>query len=527
MKSTFAESSCVDTLIITVGTRQVGWCCQDGAIRSFGADGNIGYPPHVDELYRELKIERGHYQEQGKTQPWSARDLGKRYYDYCVDWLDGDFSQVELLLDNKVIETGVKQGLKHVILWGTDQPETVSWFYRRLDTLWLAKLMEGKIKSLWQDVRVDVHTPMIAANDGEAIRQELELLILRDALNFFSPSKDKPFVLWIQNKGCAPAIASGVEICAAALVRQCEVFNANPQEPEAFFEPHPSGGRSACPSPDFQAVPMGDYFWPLERLRVISAWQRGDFLEAQIWLKAHQVRHKVLYKLAGHLALSTHWESAKFLTLIGDWLRSNDLAKVVEAGQIKTWQEQLRQINESQVFQAWESCFLIDLPLYRNNYTTAFIQFAQTLERLLYLHSQSADFIGKGWIIPPPDAYKFKKPYQPGFSTLIDGWCKSQKIDPNNKWYKLLHRIREKRNEVIHEAEPVTLNQIRSIWSDEGLFPVKHSENPEVIRELMMDVLKKVGDRHWQIPEKLLLRSLYDWGLNQLAAESATSLPGS
>ena len=51
----------VDTLIVTVGTRQVGWRCIDGIIRSFGADGNIGFPPHVNELYQELKIERGNY----------------------------------------------------------------------------------------------------------------------------------------------------------------------------------------------------------------------------------------------------------------------------------------------------------------------------------------------------------------------------------------------------------------------------------------------------------------------------------
>jgi hypothetical protein len=124
----------VDTLIITVGTRQVGWCCKDSVIRSFGADGNIGYPHHVNELYQELGIERGKYEEYEKTYPWSARDIGKRYYEYCVEWLGGDFSQVELLLDQKIIETGIKKGLKHIILWGTDQPEAVSWFYRRLDT---------------------------------------------------------------------------------------------------------------------------------------------------------------------------------------------------------------------------------------------------------------------------------------------------------------------------------------------------------------------------------------------------------
>ncbi|MFM8008319.1 MAG: hypothetical protein ACKO86_26060, partial [Dolichospermum sp.] len=47
-----------------------------------------------------------------------------------------------------VIAGGVKQGLKHIILWGTDQPESITWNFRRLDTLWLAELMKGKIKSL-------------------------------------------------------------------------------------------------------------------------------------------------------------------------------------------------------------------------------------------------------------------------------------------------------------------------------------------------------------------------------------------
>lgn len=317
-------------------------------------------------------------------------------------------------------------------------------------------------------------------------------------------------------------IASGVEICAAALVRQCQVFNASPKEPDSFFEPQPDGSQSVCPSPDYDLVPMGDHFWPLERLRVISAWQRGDFSEAQIWLSSHQIRQNLLYKLAGILGRDTNWESSKFLTLIGDWLRSNDLAKLEPGEQIKAWQEQLCSIKDGKFVQTWETSFLIDLPLYRKNYTTAFIQFAQTLERLLYFHSQSGDFIGKGFIIPP-NTNNFKKPYQPGLSLLLDGWCKSQKIDYHNKWYKLLHRIRDKRNEVVHSAEPVTLSQIRSIWSNEGLFPVKHTEDPEAIGELMMDVLKKVCDHTWQIPEKTLLRSLYEWGLNRLLAESASS----
>ncbi|PMB22660.1 hypothetical protein CEN46_11740, partial [Fischerella thermalis CCMEE 5318] len=311
MTTTSIEANHVDTLIITVGTRQVGWRCQDGVIRSFGADGNIGYPNHVNELYQELGIERGFHQENNLNSPWSARDLGKRYYEYCREWLGGDFSQVELLLDQKIIETAIKQGLKHIILWGTDQPETVNWSFRRLDTLWLAQLMAGKIKSIFPNVRVDVHAPVINVNDSTAIRQELELLVLQEAWNYFSPSGDEEFVLWIQNKGCAPAVASSVEICAAALVRQCQVFNANPDEPEEFFPRMPNGARTAAHSQTFKLIPMGEYFWSLERLRVVSAWERGDFSEAQLWLKVHQSRHKIIYKLAGILLSYTNWETDK------------------------------------------------------------------------------------------------------------------------------------------------------------------------------------------------------------------------
>ncbi|NJL65929.1 MAG: hypothetical protein HC894_02055 [Microcoleus sp. SM1_3_4] len=87
----------------------------------------------------------------------------------------------------------------------------------------------------------------------------------------------------------------------------------------------------------------------------------------------------------------------------------------------------------------------------------------------------------------------------------------------------MLHRLREKRNEVIHSGECVTLANIRSLWSDGGLFPVKHSENPEVIRDLMVAVLKETCDRTWQLPQKTFVCSLYDWGLKTLNDESASS----
>ncbi|AVH66345.1 hypothetical protein [Nostoc sp. 'Peltigera membranacea cyanobiont' N6] len=515
MTNIVTETSHVDTLIITVGTRQIGWRCKEGVIRSFGADGNIGYPAHVNQLYQELGIERGIYQENDKTYPWSARDLGQRYYDYAKEWLGDDFNQVELLLDQKIIEAGIKQGLKHIILWGTDQPETVSWFYRRLDTLWLAELMAGKIKNIFPDVRVDIHTPKINANDSDAIRKELELLVLKEAISSFSPNQDEEFVLWIQNKGCTPAIASGVEICAAALVRQCQVFNASPDEPEEFFPTLTDGSRTATHSQSFKLIPMGEYFWSLERLRIISAWERGDFSEAQFWLKVHQNRQKVLYKLAGILVKYTNCESDNsFFQSLEDWLRSNDVSKIVNSEIIKTWQEQSRQIRQDDLIQAWESTLLIELPLHRQNYTAAFVQFAQILERLLYIQSRSQNWLSKGFITLPSTKEYLGNTYEPGLAGLIKGWCKSRKLSQDNKWCKLLDRIRDKRNNVIHKGAAITLSQIRSMWADDGLFPVKYPQTPEVVKDLMMDVLKEVGNP--PNLDQLLLQSLYKWSLNVL-----------
>lgn len=508
----------VDTLIITVGTRQVGWLCKDGIIRSFGADGNIGYPRHVEELYQELGLQRGLHQEKEKTYPQSARNLGEHFYNHCIYELGYDFSQVQLLLDFHIIKAAEKSGLKHIILWGTDQPAKVSWSYRRLDTLWLAKLMEGKIKSVWKNLRVDVHTPPIEANDNIAIREELEELILKEALEFYSPAGiDNEFVLWIQNKGCTPAIASGVEICAAALGRQCKVFNATPDDPESFFEPHSSGSENAVASSGYKLISMGEYFWPLERVRVISAWRRGDFSEVQIWLKPHETRYPLLYKLAGYLSLSANWEILKSLTKIGEWINSKDVLKSAGEKQVEIWNQRLEIVRKEPMAQAWESSFLIDLLLKRQNYTAAFIQFSQTLERLLFLQFKAGDWLAKGYI-PVPS----KNQDQPDFWVLINGWCNSKKLNQSNKWYKLLHRIRKKRNDVIHSAEPVTLTNIRLMWTGEGLFPVVYSEDPQVVKNLMVDVLKEVSQSS-KIPDVLLLDSLYEWGLKVLCEEAGSS----
>ncbi|MCT7980432.1 hypothetical protein [Laspinema olomoucense] len=510
----------VDTLIITVGTRQVGWRSKDGVVRCFGADGDRGHPPHINQLYQELGIERGFYEPSITSMSWSVRDLGSRYYEYCQEWLGGDFSSVELLLDHKIISDSVTKGLNHIILWATNQPETVPWNYRRADTCWLAQLMKGKINMTWPGVKVDVLELKVNANDRHAIREEFENFIWPFALEQREKSPLNEFVLMIENKGSIPAIAESLEICAAALVREFQVINASPIEPPNSYPASENGMLSAVLSQTYEMVPLSEYFWPLERSRIISAWERGDFQEAQVWLSAHQSRHKPLYQLAGYLALSTNWEIVRFAQnkqIENGWLRSRLVEQLAGAEQVQQWRDQLLELRTNPGLQTWETVFLIELQLKRQNYTTTFMQFSQTVERLLYLRSEQENWLGKNIISLPPNFDPYGKPYQPGFYGLINGWCKLENIRESDKWYKLLHGIRFKRNDLIHKATPVTLQEMQLLWSNNG-FP-KVSESPEFLMKLIVESLRKVCDRHLQIPQQPLSRSLYAWALEILRSE--------
>ncbi|WP_254565489.1 hypothetical protein [Oscillatoria sp. HE19RPO] len=511
----------IDTLIITVGTRQVGWRSNDGVVRCFGADGDRSHPPHINQLYQELGIERGAYEPDKPNMLWSVRDLGSRYYEHCQEWLGGDFSSVELLLDHKIIADSVAKGLNHIILWATNQPETVPWNYRRADTCWLAQLMKGKIETTWPGVRVDVLDLGVNANDRHKIREEFENFIWPFALDKRSQSSSNDFVLLIENKGSVPAIAESLEICAAALVREFQVINASPIEPPNPYSNCEKEMFSASLSQSYEMVPLSEYFWPLERSRVVSAWERGDFQEAQVWLSAHQSRHKPLYQLAGYLALSTNWEIVRFAQnkqIENGWLRSRLVEQLAGTEQVQQWRDRLVELRTNPVLQTWETVFLIELQLKRQNYTTTFMQFSQTVERLLYLRSQQENWLGKNIISPPPGFNSYGKPYEPGFKALISGWSQVEKIRPLDKWGKLLKGIREKRNDVIHKADPMTLPEMRSLWADNG-FPVPISESPEPLMALMVEVLRKVGSPPWQIPPQPLLQSLYAWGLEILRSE--------
>ncbi|ASC71207.1 hypothetical protein XM38_021590 [Halomicronema hongdechloris C2206] len=477
----------MQTLIITVGTRQVGWRCADGTVCCFGADGDRNqHPRHTDRLYAELGIQRGCQD----GYPWSVQDLGQRYYHRCRHDLDGTFDPVELLLDHEIIEAQYSQGLTDVVLWGTRQPDTTDASYRSRDTHWLAQLMAGKIRQTWPELTVAVFEPVVAATDSTAIRHALEDFLVQHTQGV------EEVTLLIQTKGALPAIAHSLDICAAALVRQYPVLQVVPIEPVPLYS---GDSQSANRSQHHQVISIGEYFWPIERLRIVAAWQQGNFSEAALWLMAHQDRHRLLYRLAQQLSLAANWQiEALFQPQgLGQWLQAGSLHQVVPATQIEIWRTQVEAIRHSPPAQTWECSFLVYLLLRQGNYTDAFMRFAQTLERLLYLRSQADQWFHADEL----------QGRHPGFKQLIDRWFQSQGTPLPGPHYDQVDRIRNTRNQVVHQAKAMTLDDLCRLW------PSTASTTAEALHGAMEHMLHQM---YASSSGPSLLHALYDWGLSQL-----------
>lgn len=508
------------TLIITVGTRQVGWRCQDGIVRSLGADGDRGYPPHIDQLYAEFGHQRGYYGEADKPEyRWAARHLGELIYHHCEQ--QQDFSAVVLPLDNGIVQAQVQDGLSEVILWGTDQPEGTPWNFRRGDTCWLAKLMASKLQQTYPDLQIQVWNPVVAVNQVAAIQQHLQDFLVAYTLRCLDASMDEPLTLQIQTKGSAPQIANSLEICAAALMRQCTVEQVIPIEPDPLFEvvdPEAKLSQTQMAT-GFNTVNLGEYFWPVERSRILSAWQRGDFTEARVWLYAHRPQHKPLYDLAEHLALTINWQMDDALKAIKNWIGMKAVKNRTSVEQNQTWQTLVnamcppggQQTAQSKYLKIWETRFLISLGLYQANYTLAFIQFAQTLERLLFWRYETEDWIHQGLVIPPKDKKAYGLKYKASLSDLKTGWLTLSNMAPDQAIYQQLEAINELRNSVIHRSTALTPTELsQQIW------PELIDPNPETLSESMVLLLQAILPPDRPMPDRSLLQDLYQWGIEQL-----------
>ncbi|MBD1914279.1 MULTISPECIES: hypothetical protein [unclassified Phormidium] len=506
--------------MITVGTRQVGWRCRDGVVRSLGADGVKYDPQHTAELYQnELDLKRNNHQDKGNdhTYPWSVWDLGYRLWQQCQQ---ADFGPVELLLDEVIIADQIPKSLSHVILWGTQQPDTVSWHYRRMDTAWLAELMAGKLKQKYPELQVKVFRPLLSAIDTEAIRDELESHILPFALQTRLPN-DSDFTLLIENKGATPAIAEGLSICAGALVRDCQVVTTTPTEPRPLYPRVSDTVQTVAPANEYRRVNLSSYFWPLERSRILSAWQRGDFREAQVWLQAHRPQHRPMYELAGYLALTTNWQMDDALKGIKNWVGTRNVKNCTTSEIREIWQAAVsimcpaggKQTSTSKYLKIWETRLLMELELSCENYTAAFMQFAQTLERLLFWRYETENWIQQRLITPPEDKKVYGLKYKASLGELKIAWLESQQIEPDSFSWQQLDAINELRNSVIHRSTSLTPEELQNeIW------PHIDQPTPEALYKAMISLLQTLLPPDHLMPDRSLLQDLYSWGIEQLQA---------
>lgn len=512
------------TLIITVGTRQVGWRCRDGVVRSFGADGDRGHPPHIDELYAEFGLARGHHGDTSRDEfRQAARHLGEVAYRHCEQVQD--FSAVELLMDGVILAQSMENGLTHVILWGTDQPEGTPWNFRRGDTVWLAHLMAGKIRQLYPHLTVDVWNPVVAVNQVTQIQNHLQDFLVRYTLTHLCPETEEPLTIQIQTKGSAPQIASSLEICAAALMRQCTVQQLIPAEPEPLFAPSPGNQltSSARTAQEYKVVSLGEYFWPVERERILSAWQRGDFAEAKVWLENHRDRYMALYEIASDLALATNWQLQDALKGLQKSLENRAVARQVTKPICKQWRQQIevickrpeKQTPESQFLDIWESRVLIYWYLKRQNYTAAFMQLVQTLERLLFWRYRQEDWIEKQYVTLPPDKQNWSvKKYKATFADLRYGWQRMQKLPDDAALMKQLEAINEQRNQVVHSNASLTFDELINV-----ICPFQAPQTTDDLYAQIVMFLQQFCPAEWPMPARSLLEDVYHWGLQQLQPE--------
>lgn len=509
------------TLIITVGTRQVGWRCKDGIVRSLGADGGRGYPPHIDQLYAEFGLTRGYHGDEAKPEyRWAARHLGEMIYHHCEQ--QQDFSDVVLPMDDGLIKNQINNNLTEIILWGTDQPEGTPWNFRRDDTYWLAKLMVGKLQQTYPSLCVQVWNPVVAVNQVADIQQYLRHFLVDYALKALSSSVNESLILQIQTKGSAPQIANSLEICVAALMRQCTVEKVIPTEPDPLFEVKDVTAKLSQTrmATRFTTVNLGEYFWPVEQERILSAWKRGDFAEARVWLSAHRDRHQALYELAEHLALASNWQLLDALKGLKTWLNQTTTRHKVSPENRKQWLKDIeilckskqKQTPESRYLSIWESRLIIYVNLNRQSYTSAFLQFVQVIERLLFLRYRHEDWIKAGYVTPPDHKKNWDvKKYDATFWDLRNAWKIMHKLSDNDPLIEALAWMNKMRNAIVHNNEPLDFDTFVS-----HLDLCEENElSIEKLYRTMEAFICQFSPPELPIPGRSLLQDLYRWGIDQ------------
>lgn len=156
---------------------------------------------------------------------------------------------------------------------------------------------------------------------------------------------------------------------------------------------------------------------------------------------------------------------------------------------------------------------MIELLLKRGSVTSAFMRFAQLLERLLFLRSKQERWLKQGFLQVPKQHQKRKKEYNPALGGLIRGWQRRVAVSEEDAGYQQLERIRLMRNELVHEGRSLSNQDLEKLW-DWLLLGLDAGAAEEL--QPMEQVLSWVMAGAFEPPEVMLLRSLHRWGLTQL-----------
>ena len=110
-------------------------------------------------------------------------------------------------------------------------------------------------------------------------------------------------------------------------------------------------------------------------------------------------------------------------------------------------------------------------------------------KRLLYLRSQ------EGHWFRDDELYG----RHPSFKQLIDTWFEREGKPVNSRLYKQFDRIRHTRNQVVHQAAPMTAKAIGKIWRQPNSMSEDSDDTAEeAAYHLMLEKLQNVCDRAWQ-----------------------------
>ena len=178
-------------------------------------------------------------------------------------------------------------------------------------------------------------------------------------------------------------------------------------------------------------------------------------------------------------------------------MSTKKLKEFASTEQIQVWSSYDCLDKTKTVAIIWEYAFQIPIDARVGRLNNAFFVMAQTLERLLYqVYKKEMKAKGIG-----------KDRFSSRLEQMIEIWSEHYSSDPS--FNSLLDSIREIRNDVVHNAKVVKLDDISSLWNKAGL-------DLDDIGEALLLPLRKVGKALGKLPDSPLLLSLYEWGLEVL-----------